>query len=101
MDSAGRAMWNMLEYIKNNYRTHFSGITVNSVYNLSVRLADGRESIARKGNETAETINEQESGLDSSVSAAELLLTSKGMDFREYKRFIEYSIWINELCTFQ
>jgi hypothetical protein len=25
----------------------------------------------------------------------------KGVDFREYKRFIEHSIWLNELCTFQ
>ena len=43
--NAGRAMWNLLEYIKNNYKTHFNGITVNSIYNLKISINDPRHTM--------------------------------------------------------
>jgi len=35
---AGRSMRNMLEYIRQNYKTHFSGITIDSIARMGIDL---------------------------------------------------------------
>ena len=35
---AGRSMRNMLEYIKQNYKSHFSGITIDSITRMVIDL---------------------------------------------------------------
>jgi hypothetical protein len=43
---AGRSMRNMLEYIRLNYKSHFSGITIDSIARMGIDLNESKSSSA-------------------------------------------------------
>ena len=42
----GRSMRNMLEYIKQNYKTHFSGITIDSIASMEIDLNGSEKNVS-------------------------------------------------------